>query len=401
MARPARLIIANLDAEADFAAFAGTPRPGLSAAARRVAAASGTLLRVFASGDDDRLALLAPIDPRRMVAVAGLPRPRLVVTRAMPPATAVLAWAQTLPVSGHRPGVAGQRREAAGRATRGVPLCQAAWQWPVAEPAAAMRGNDRFFCLALAQTLDAGAPGAYRVHSLAAWRRAVAAIGGPWVAKARFAAAGRWRARGEAHPSALAIRQVARLLARHGALVLEPWFTRAGDFGVVALARAGDPAVLAAHRLLVDAAGGFCGIQTVARFAGIEAWDTLAVCERRRLVTVVGAVGRALAACGYLGPFGIDAWRFRHPDGSLGFHALGEINARMTFGLVARAMIDRLREPLGLGGDQRVTLRLGRGAIPAQAVALLAPAPEDATCAWLEIERDGAITRPERLGAAR
>jgi hypothetical protein len=39
-----------------------------------------------------------------------------------------------------------------------------------------------------------------------------------------------------------------------------------------------------------------------------------------------------------VGPFGIDAWRHRLPDGTLALNPLGEINARMTFGLVAWAL---------------------------------------------------------------
>jgi hypothetical protein len=44
-------------------------------------------------------------------------------------------------------------------------------------------------------------------------------------------------------------------------------------------------------------------------------------------------VAGALAAAGYFGPFGIDGYRYTR-DGSAGFCALGEINARYTLGFV-------------------------------------------------------------------
>jgi hypothetical protein len=52
-------------------------------------------------------------------------------------------------------------------------------------------------------------------------------------------------------------------------------------------------------------------------------------------VATTEAVAAALGREGYVGPFGIDAWRYRRADGALVLNPLGEINARMTFGLVA------------------------------------------------------------------
>jgi hypothetical protein len=74
---------------------------------------------------------------------------------------------------------------------------------------------------------------------------------------------------------------------------------------------------------------------------------------------VLNTVAAALRQAGYTGPFGIDAWRYRRPDGKPAFQPLGEINARMTFGLVARALVDRVREPLGLRPGDRVRLLFG------------------------------------------
>lgn len=40
----------------------------------------------------------------------------------------------------------------------------------------------------------------------------------------------------------------------------------------------------------------------------------------------------ALVHAGYFGPFGVDAYRYRAPDGSTRFNPLGELNARFTMG---------------------------------------------------------------------
>jgi 1,4-dihydroxy-2-naphthoate octaprenyltransferase len=48
----------------------------------------------------------------------------------------------------------------------------------------------------------------------------------------------------------------------------------------------------------------------------------------------------------------VDAWTYRKADGTVVFHPLGEINARMTFGLVAWA---------GASRSQPSTRRMVRG----------------------------------------
>ena len=96
-------------------------------------------------------------------------------------------------------------------------------------------------------------------------------------------------------------------------------------------------------------------------------------------------VGSQLAQDGYRGPFGIDGFVYRGSDGQTRVHPLCEINARLSFGFVARALA-RHREA------GAVTLRLGSGPIPrsppaqdrsARIIPLLDPAPDDPTSAWL------------------
>ena len=80
--------------------------------------------------------------------------------------------------------------------------------------------------------------------------------------------------------------------------------------------------------------------------------------ERRALESATHAVGKRVAEHGYRGPFGIDAWRYRDADGETHFHPLGEINARLTFGLVAHALVERLKKPLGLNDGDTLVLHL-------------------------------------------
>ena len=59
----------------------------------------------------------------------------------------------------------------------------------------------------------------------------------------------------------------------------------------------------------------------------------LSEAERAQLVERAHAAADALSAAGYFGPFGIDGYRYEH-EGTRGFCALGELNARYTLGFV-------------------------------------------------------------------
>jgi hypothetical protein len=194
---------------------------------------------------------------------------------------------------------------------------------------------------------------------------------GAWVAKATICAAGRDRVRrrGEMLDDATRVR-LQRLMARGGALVVEPWRERVLDLGQPGVVGDDGAITLAApHRLHVEPGGGFAGI-TIGPDPEVAAHaDALALAAH--------AVGDALAARGYRGPFVVDA--FVHLDrGSHRLRAVVEINARLTFGWIARAWADHL-------GDG--TLMLGRGAPPADATALLLPGADDDTSAWFSASR--------------
>ena len=233
------------------------------------------------------------------------------------------------------------------------PRADARWADPAARAA-----NDRRLALAVAAAHGAALPG----------QRVIASadeidLPGPWVCKAPWTAAGRDRCRGDGPPPPEQRARLGRLLAKSGALVLEPWCQRIADAGVCARVEP-DRSVTAhpPHTLVTDARGGFLGIDL--------APPPLTPPELSQLAQLVHAAGAALAATGYTGPFAVDAFAYVHEDGGRRFHPLCEINARLSFGWIARALAARLG-----------ATRLGFGPPPPGAAVLIEPAPDRIT-AW-------------------
>jgi len=376
---PEWLLVGNLGCEEEWAAAGrrGGARPRtLSAPARVTAAVAGTLLRAFA-GPDDLLWTAEPVDPSCLAPVAGLPVPRLVsgswrgLTGGRGRRGGVLAWGETSGVQALRErwGAGGARAE--GPPRRDLPgVAGLLWALPRAVPEVAARANDRSFALEIARREGWALPGACLVGSVEELERRVpllarqarpATATGAWVAKAPLAASGRHRLIGRS-PEDVSRPEIRRhaegLLRRFGGLVLEPWLPRLADFGATALVRSdGGVEVVSVHRLEVDRRGAFTGLELGPDGGAPEA---MAPAERTALARAVEVVGRALADLGYRGPFGVDSFRWRDAAGEVRFHPLCEINARMTFGLVARALAERV---LGAGetpDGRSVALRFGR-----------------------------------------
>ena len=270
-----------------------------------------------------------------------------------PPEHAVEVWAPAA-VDPTRLGGAGTWRPPTMR-TGEPPRCDLAWADPHAKSV-----NDRRLVLDLAREHGVGLPGAKvitRVEDLD--------LVGPWVTKAPWTAAGRDRCHGEGAPSAEQRTRLGRLLDTFGTLVLEPWCDRIVDAGVCATV-APDGLVNAhpAHALLTDKRGGFLGIDLAA--------PSLEVAERDQLAMMVAAAGALLSEHGYAGPFAIDAFAYRDRDGARRFQPLSEINARFSFGWIARAFHQRT------GATQ-----LGFGEAPPGATVLIAPS-DDRVTAWIK-----------------
>ena len=303
------VVHANLDCEA---AWAGAPLP--PAVARRISYYAALLAALAPEGAEVEVWAPAAVDPARLL--------------SPPPWTAPAMRVGT------------------------PPRADAAWADPAARAA-----NDRRLALAVAAAHGAALPG----------QRTIASAGeidlpGPWVCKAPWTAAGRDRCRGAGAPTAEQRTRIERLLLRGGALVLEPWCDRIVDAGVCArVAADGRVTEHPPHALIADARGGFLGIEL--------APPALEPAERARLSELVAAAGAALAQLGYAGPFAIDAFAYRDGDRRR-FRPLCEINARLSFGWIARALAARLG-----------TQRLGFGPAPPGALVLIAPAGDGIT-AW-------------------
>jgi hypothetical protein len=314
-----RRILANLLCEDDLARRRTSPPRSVL----EKASAMATLLRVFAQ-EGDRLWLPATVD--HISEIPGLPLPVLESgpLRDLPPADEVLAWCETPEAAAHR-----VRPRESGVSLAG-PIHEVLWHLPVPSPSVVARVHHRAFCLQVARDLGCALPGARMVESLTDLHNAPPG----WVVKAPLSAAGRERYIERADFSdPKARRTVERLFQRHGPLLFEPWMDRTSDYGVSALLTPEEARIVGVHRQRVDRKG---------QFGGIDLTSAISPEVRDRLTETALSVGDALRREGYSGPFGIDAWEYRRRDGSTVLHPLGEINARMTFGLVAWVMTKRL-----------------------------------------------------------
>jgi hypothetical protein len=186
-----------------------------------------------------------------------------------------------------------------------------------------------------------------------------------WVLKGEFGAAGRERlsGAGDADLDPAVLEAAARMFRRNGKCLFEPWLRRISDFGC-SLLIGGDQARLAGvHRLLVSSAGRFQGVET--SFHGLAApgpigpgpfEEYLTAGEAARMAGVAAGTAAALRRAGYRGHVGIDFFRHLDSEGGERLHPLGEINARLTFGLVAAVLAQRVGTALGTEPGTRFLL---------------------------------------------
>ena len=389
-----RRIVGNLDCEVEFAG--NKAMVTLPVRVAKAISAFATLLRAFAR-EGDSLWTPEPVDLSRLPTLPGLPVPLLESgpLEKLPPALKTLAWAETPAVEKAR-----ERRSAGTVERTGAPpvgglLDECLWELPHSPPDVVTKVNHRAFCLEAALCLGEALPGAALIRSVGELGAhlfqggASASIDEKWVLKAPHSAAGRSRLKGQGRTTDQASRRrIERLLELQGVLLFEPWMDRLEDFGALALIDQQGVRLLGVHKQEVDSGGVFRGILLPpegAQCPGLEKKDEV------HLESTVEKVGRMLVEAGYRGPFGVDAWRYRSVDGQIKLQALGEINARMSFGLVARGLAERLRKSGALEAGKAVRLRLGRiapgeesAARGAKVLSLLLPGVEDPSAAWLE-----------------
>lgn len=317
-----RRILGNLLAEDDLARLADPRRhhrpPNQNVL--RTVTRLGAMLRIFAR-EGDRLWLPAPADPAAAPSLTLETGP----LDRLEPTAELLAWCET-------PDAVRLRAEPrSGFIPWDAPLHELVWHLPTAPPAVVAAVHHRSFHLRVAEKLGCALPGARMVESMTELDRILATRTAPesWIVKAPFSASGRERyliRKGPLLPDAKSRRTVEHLFERHGPLLFEPWMDRIADYGCAALLTTSELRIVGIHRQQVDRKG---------QFAGIDLQADLPEQDQERFLEIVDGVAAALRRKGYSGPFGVDAWRYRRADGTTVFHPLGEINARMTFGLVA------------------------------------------------------------------
>jgi hypothetical protein len=147
-----------------------------------------------------------------------------------------------------------------------------------------------------------------------------------WVLKRPLGYAGRGQRKVPADARSPADDRWIEASLRAGGLQVEPWVQRELDVGLHGfLDRAG---VLERGRPTVqdiDAQGTW-------RATRLAAPDVLLQPELDALNATLEQTGRALFEAGYVGPFGVDAFRWRAPDGSRQFQPRSELNARYSMG---------------------------------------------------------------------
>lgn len=390
-----RRLVGNLDFEESLV---GGDRPALSLRVRRGLSAIATLLRALAA-PSDRLWTPHRVDAVRLPTVPGVPPVRLEsgpLESVSPAVSATLAWGETETVARIR--AAGENATEADRTGEpppkpGAPLSEQVWRGPIPTAEAARRVNHRGFGLALAGRLGLALPGVRMVSSpgeLEAHLRAGGAspAGDRWVLKGTYSAAGRDRLRGAGRelPTGASLSRAQRLFERHDALLFEPWFERELDVGCAAWVARDEVRLLGLHRQEVDGYGRFRGLTVTTgdpeRSLGLDP------IELEVLVETAQSVGGQLRESGYLGPFGLDAWRYRDARGARGFHTLGEINARLTIGLLVHALVERLEDADVYGSSFRFRLgrEPGRPRSPnGRIIPLLEAGSDDPTLAWIEV----------------
>ncbi len=320
-----RIVIANLDCEHDFARMR-CPGPH-KAIPSRIAAAiarASTSLAVF-TRPGDALWTMAQLPPDPESQVELLSGDRCLLNDF----DEILYWGQS---------------EDAPRTQAENTQENGSWQeslWGLhCTPEIAADANDRRFCLNVASSEEYRLPGTTLIEGMSELDHYIASAplgeGDAWVAKVPFSASGRDRVsrHGRLLQGEMRVR-TERLLTRFGALLIEPWVPRIADYGECGIVgnSMADTCIFAPHRLYSDNTGVFRGI----RIADSEVESELGPVFFRELNATAHAVATSLFEIGYRGPFGVDSFVYSDRAGNRRLQSLCEINARISFGLVARA----------------------------------------------------------------
>jgi hypothetical protein len=193
-----------------------------------------------------------------------------------------------------------------------------------------LRVNHRRFANALGQALPGAgfAENAMELEALLS-RGPDVSVEKCWVLKRPLGYAGRGRRKISANARVPADDAWIEASLRAGGVQVEPWVQRELDVGLHGFLD--EPGTLTSGRPTlqeIDAQGTWRATQ-------IAAPGALSADELELLQRTLEQTAHALHGAGYFGPFGIDAFRWRAPDGTLAFQPRCELNARYSMGWAA------------------------------------------------------------------
>ncbi len=379
-----RWIRANLDCEEEFAGLEqprNHRRAGLSQQAMLTLSAAGTLLRAFA-GPGDLLWTPLPVPPERIPRVPFLPEIQL-ISGPVPPE---LQSRECLPWGAFKETPTGERPRTTQDAQPA--LHQSLWSLKTASPEVAALVNHRRFHFETSRALEVLLPGSRWITEPRQLEESIHGdglhgISDRWVTKVPFSAAGRsFVIANRGDP--IALKRAMTLLEKHGALLFEPWVDRTLDLGCLGTVNESGVTVLGIHQLVVDAAGKFRGISILSNQEARK-WGVTPE-EESTLTETCDSVGIHLSRRGYTGPFGVDSYRYRTRKGEF-LQPLGEVNGRLSFGFVARGLMERYAPD---STEVAVHLRFGKPPVSdrrqGKTIPLLLPTPEHEYGAWMEVQ---------------
>lgn len=173
-----------------------------------------------------------------------------------------------------------------------------------------------------------------------------AGLGRELVVKASLGASGRHMHRvscdGKTPAGATFQAWLAKVIARQGAVVVEPWLDKIIDLSVQIEVGATAPHVVGITRFLTDPRGRYLGHVLGRKLDDLPQPVVRAIHENsvyQELETVGTEVGAALARAGYTGPAGLDALLYRESDANpVALRKIVEVNPRYTMGRIALAL---------------------------------------------------------------
>ncbi len=165
-----------------------------------------------------------------------------------------------------------------------------------------------------------------------------------FVLKAAYGASGRNRIRGGYEMWLNGFEEMKLLVRRSQGAILEPWMQRVRDFGACYwISKSGSFKRLSLHELILNPLSEFSGIRLFTDPSkSILEKESLIECEKHWTKLIHLAI-----ANGYYGPLCFDAFSYLDMRGEERIHFANEFNARLSFGLVAKALCSRFVNSTG------------------------------------------------------